>query len=133
MSKKILAMFMAVAMAFSLLPVTVFAVNTENGQAPVTKTASGDNLTMTKTVTPNEDGTYTVQLESYATGEVTTTISALPTDIVLVLDVSGSMDENISSYSFNPTSQTEWSYNNIKYADKTYYAKIGDEYYPVSC
>lgn len=73
MSKKIVAMLMAVAMAFSLLPVTAFATGgTQEGNSqPVT--ASDKNLTMNKTVKPNQDGTYTVCLESYATGSVTTT------------------------------------------------------------
>lgn len=93
MSKKILAMLMAVAMAFSLLPVTAFATGGTNGQAPVTKTASDKNLTMNKTVKPNQNGTYTVRLESYAKGEVTTTTTTEPLDIVLLLDVSGSMDK----------------------------------------
>lgn len=91
MSKKIVAMLMAVAMAFSLLPVTAFATGGTNGQAPVTKTASDKNLTMNKTVKLNQDGTYTVRLESYAKGEVTTTTTTEPRDIVLLLDVSGSM------------------------------------------
>ena len=50
-------------------------------------------MKLSKTATPNDDGSYTITLEAYATGkeiisEVTTDI---PTDIVLVLDQSGSM------------------------------------------
>ena len=144
MSKKILAMLMAVAMAFSLLPVTAFAVGEENGQAPVTKKASENNLTMNKTVTPEGDGTYTVQLESYATGSVTPTQAPVPMDFVLVLDVSGSMKDEIASYTYQATDKTSWSvsdvYNDYYQKDKlgiphrtdvTYYAKIDDEYYPV--
>lgn len=144
MSKKIVAMLMAVAMAFSLLPVTAFAVGEENGQAPVTKKASENNLTMNKTVTPEGDGTYTVRLESYATGSVTTTQAPVPMDFVLVLDVSGSMTDEIASYTYQATNKTSWSvsdvYNDYYQKDKlgiphrtdvTYYAKIDDEYYPV--
>lgn len=54
-----------------------------------------------KKVSANEDGTYTLTLEAYATGSSITTVTeeSVPLDIVLVLDVSGSMDENFSSYS----------------------------------
>lgn len=98
MSKKIVAMLMAVAMAFSLLPVTAFATGGPqegNSQTPVTVKKSENNLTMTKTVkpVPNQDGTYTVRLESYATGEVKTTTTTEPRNIVLLLDVSGSMGD----------------------------------------
>ena len=132
MSKKILAILMAVAMAFSLLPVTAFATGgTQEGNSqPVT--ASDKNLTMNKTVKPNQDGTYTVCLESYATGSVTTTQAPVPMDFVLVLDVSGSMTDEIASYGYQPTKKTSWSARDIYYAHTTYYAKIGDEYYPVS-
>lgn len=139
MSKKILAMLMAVAMAFSLLPVTAFATGETqegNSQTPVTVKKSENNLAMTKTVTPKGDGTYTVSLESYATGSVTTTQAAVPMDFVLVLDVSGSMDgENgqIASYGYQKTKKTSWYAENVYYAITTYYAKIGEEYYPVSC
>ena len=138
MSKKIVAMLMAVAMAFSLLPVTAFATGETqegNSQTPVIVKKSENNLAMTKTVTPKGDGTYTVSLESYATGSVTTTQAPVPMDFVLVLDVSGSMDgENgqIVSYDYQKTQKTSWSARDIYYARTTYYAKIGDEYYPVS-
>lgn len=97
MSKKIVAMLMAVAMAFSLLPVTAFATGgTQEGNSqPVT--ASDKNLTMNKTVTPKGNGTYTVHLESYATGEVKNTTTTKSSDIVLLLDVSGSMNDPYAS------------------------------------
>lgn len=136
MSKKIVAMLMAVAMAFSLLPVTAFATggtSEGNSQTPVTVKKSENNLTMNKTVKPNEDGTYTVRLESYATGSVSTTQTPVPMDIVLVLDVSGSMTDEIASYGYQPTTKTSWYARNVYYAITTYYAKIGEEYYPVSC
>ena len=118
MSKKIVAMLMAVAMAFSLLPVTAFATDGTqegNSQTPVTVKKSENNLTMTKTVkpVPNQDGTYTVSLESYATGSVTPTQAPVPMDFVLVLDVSGSMTEKIASYTYRATSKTSWSVSDV--------------------
>lgn len=57
-----------------------------------------DGLELSKNVT--YDGVadkYKITLESYVTGEVTTTTKTVPVDIVLVLDQSGSMAENIQS------------------------------------
>ena len=49
-------------------------------------------LELNKTATPTEDG-YMIRMEAYATGETTTSTvtTEIPTDIVLVLDQSGSM------------------------------------------
>lgn len=44
------------------------------------------------------DGGYQITLEAYATGSSTTVVSTNPVDIVLVLDVSGSMDDPITEY-----------------------------------
>lgn len=61
---------------------------------------TGSGVQLDKTVTgPDADGNYTVRLEAYATGEQTTTVSTKPCDIVLVLDVSGSMDDKLGSVS----------------------------------
>lgn len=55
-----------------------------------------DGLELTKTVTPKADGGYTVHLEAYTTGTVTTSTTTKPCDIVLVLDQSGTMADNFS-------------------------------------
>lgn len=61
---------------------------------------TGSGVKLEKTVTgPDNDGNYTVRLEAYATGEQTTVVSTKPCDIVLVLDVSGSMDDKLGSVS----------------------------------
>lgn len=64
-----------------------------------------------KTVQDNHDGTYTISLEAFATGNaiVTETSEAIPTDIVLVLDQSGSMDDP-----FNGTTVSYDSYGAVK-------------------
>lgn len=60
---------------------------------------TGSGVQLDKTVTKDENSdTYTVRLEAYATGAQTTVVSTKPCDIVLVLDVSGSMDERMSQY-----------------------------------
>lgn len=56
-----------------------------------------------KTVSdPDKDGNYTITLESFVTGKTTTTETTtdVPTDIVLVLDQSGSMEEQYSGSSY---------------------------------
>lgn len=65
--------------------------------------AEEDNgMQIQKTAMSNGDGTYTIQLEAYATGEKLSTEvkKDVPTDIVLVLDQSGSMSNDIGSVSF---------------------------------
>ena len=61
----------------------------------------GGKLNLSKSISKNDDGTYTINLEAYATGkvDVSTTESYKPTDIVLVLDQSASMLENFSTLS----------------------------------
>lgn len=58
------------------------------------ETPLDDGLKLEKTVTPNANGGYTVHLEAYTTGTVTTTTTTKPCDIVLVLDQSGSMADD---------------------------------------
>ncbi|MDO4268756.1 MAG: VWA domain-containing protein [Eubacteriales bacterium] len=55
------------------------------------------SLKLNKTAAANGDGSYTITLESYTTGKVTTVTETQPVDIVLVLDQSGSMGDNFGS------------------------------------
>ena len=83
-----------------------------------------------KKVTGPEGGYYTIELESFATGETTVTESAIPVDIVLVLDVSGSMDESMAEVRYTARNSQGYTYNN--YGNNTYYYKHTDgEYYAV--
>lgn len=50
-------------------------------------------IVLNKSAKIQPDGSYQITLEAYATGASSTTISTEPADIVLVLDVSGSMDD----------------------------------------
>lgn len=99
--KRALASALALTMAASVLPMAGFAAGTSGTGTPLADT--GD-LVLNKTATLGNDGTYTIQLEAFSTGEVTTVSTQTPTDIVLVLDVSGSMDEN-----FTYTSGQQWT------------------------
>lgn len=81
-----------------------------------------------KKVTGPEGGYYTIELESFATGETTVTESAIPVDIVLVLDVSGSMDEAMTA-TYRERDSQGYSYNS--YGNNTYYYLYEGEYYRV--
>lgn len=95
-----------------------------------------DALVTSKTATPvpNLDGTYKIRLESYSTGTVTQQTTTKPTDIVLVLDQSGSMancivcGEEISGDSYH------WKYTEASSISnsKTYYIKNGSGYTKVT-
>ena len=95
MKKRLLALFLAFVMAMSLLPVSVFADGgTTQPISSVTNTENG--VTVTKSVSQKENGQYDLTLEAYASNQLTTTTTTTPLDIVLVLDVSGSMDYGLS-------------------------------------
>lgn len=75
-------------------------------------------MEISKTATPNEDGTYTITLEAYATGEkISTEVTKdVPTDIVLVLDQSGSMTENMNTYGFRAyTNKSNSDYYDLRH------------------
>ena len=55
-----------------------------------------NGLELSKEATVNEDGTVTIRMEAYTTGEVISTTKTIPVDIVFVLDQSRSM-----AYDFN--------------------------------
>lgn len=77
----------------------MFAANANGGSS------SADNGVVTsKTATANKDGTYTITLEAYATGSkvITEIQKDVPTDIVLVLDQSGSMDDPMGTVTYKP-------------------------------
>lgn len=56
-------------------------------------------LELNKTATANDDGSYTITMEAWATGEkiITEQKTDVPTDIILVLDQSGSMANAMST------------------------------------
>ncbi|WP_434309997.1 vWA domain-containing protein [Hominifimenecus sp. rT4P-3] len=61
-------------------------------RAPAAAGETVDNgLELSKTAAANADGSYTIRMEAYTTGTVTTSTKTTPVDIVLVLDQSGSM------------------------------------------
>lgn len=100
---------------------------------------NGNNgMAVNKTSVYNEDtGAYDITLEAYATGSkiISTVTSDVPTDVILVLDQSGSMGDN-----FSTTTSDSWvsygkrtndaNYNNrmngSKKKDRNLYYKLSD-------
>ena len=75
-------------------------------------TQNDSGLETSKTVVKTADDSYTLRLEAYATGATYTTETSKPTDIVLVLDTSGSMDEYISVADKNSVANLDPQYAN---------------------
>lgn len=103
--KRALALVLALVMALSLVALPSFAAGEEtganNGSTRIEyEGESGKNnggLVMSKTVTKGEgDDQFLLTLEAFATGETRTETKDIPMDIVLVLDVSGSMNDPIN-------------------------------------
>lgn len=93
--KRGLALLMCICMIFTLLPFSALADNgvASDAEPSVSVESPGDNgVKLKKTVTKKDDDTYRVTLEQYVEGSVTPG-KTTPIDVVLVLDVSGSMDE----------------------------------------
>lgn len=106
--KRALALVLALVMALSLVALPSFAEGEEdsagNDGMPYIEenghggTVTKDGLVMSKTIKKTGDSQFLLTLEAYATGSTTTTTSTAPVDIVLVLDVSGSMDDSINEH-----------------------------------
>ena len=102
MKKKFLALVLTLAMVLSLVPMTALATNglptPDNDTADATQPRTSvtadteDGVHISKKVVPNGDN-YNLVMEAYVEGTTTETTTSTPLDIVLVLDVSGSMDD----------------------------------------
>ena len=93
-ARRLLSWVCVLALCMSLLPVTALAT-TGSGtkENPVTNTKNQVTVNKWVTGTGTADDPYTLTMEAYASNEVTSTTTTKPLDIVLVLDVSGSMDD----------------------------------------
>lgn len=125
--KRGLALLMCICMIFTLLPFSALAETgvASDAEPSVSVESSGDNgVKLKKTVTKQGDDTYKVTLEQYVTGTVTQG-TVTPIDVVLVLDVSGSMSDDFYSTKYIPTYDTS---NHNKY----YYVIKNNRYIEVS-
>ena len=95
MKKKFLALVLTLAMVLSLVPATALATNgtPTPDKATESVTKSQDGVNITKKVVTDKEGNHNLVMEAYVEGTTTETTTSTPLDIVLVLDVSGSMDD----------------------------------------
>lgn len=106
--KRGLALLMCICMIFTLLPFSAFA----DAEKPYTEHSETNGVVMDKTVTHVSGDKYKVTLEQYVKGSVTPG-KKTPIDVVLVLDVSGSMGKGFGNgtVSYVPTyTINAWNY-----------------------
>lgn len=87
-----------------------------------------NGMHLSKELIPQPDGSYTIEMKAYATGKTVQEGNNKPTDIILVLDQSGSMEWDIS-YKDGYTSLSSVKYDKLDSNPNDYYVKVGDEYY----
>ena len=130
MKRKILTSLLTVALIITMMPLNVFAAETPSAQAE----EGLDDLVMSKQAWLEDDGTYTIQLDAYAKGIVSTTTTKVvkPADIVLVLDQSGSMvQEEIDGIPTNKFDEVD-GVTNKNLAENTYYYEVDGEYFKIN-
>ena len=100
MKRRILSLLLSLVLLLSLA-----------GPSTIVYAEDNSGMRFDKSARDNGDGTYTISLEAYATGSkvISEITKDVPTDIILVLDQSGSMTEDMGTVSF------------IQYADEYYY------------
>lgn len=89
--KKILAAVLSLLMLLALFPTVALAADGEGS-------GNAEGIVVSKTAELADDGTYTINLEAYATGTTTTVTekSNVPLDVVMIIDQSGSMDDYLT-------------------------------------
>lgn len=100
MKRRILSLLLSLVLLLSLA-----------GPSTIVYAEDNSGMRINKTAHDNGNGTYTISLEAYATGSkvISEITKDVPTDIILVLDQSGSMADDMGTVSFK------------QYADEHYY------------
>lgn len=139
MTKRIIALLLALILTVGLLPTVALAA--EGGEETTANAitnpdpATANNVTLSKTATRNTDGTYTIRLEAYARGSSTTTETTeeVPTDIILVLDRSGSMSEKMGAVKYSKYEGRQTRNDNLfTYRDNLFYRLEDGSYVKVT-
>ena len=101
-----------------LLCLSLFSTLIVPGTRAYAESDPDNGMKISKTATANKDGSYTITLEAFATGsqQTTTQTKDVPTDIILVLDQSGSMADDIGQVRYN-------AYSGNDTQNKSYYEK----------
>ncbi len=141
-TKKLVAFLMTLAIILVSVPIVPAAT------AAIAETGNfnenqGDGIILYKNAVPHlengvPDGTIDIIIEAMTTGAVQNSETVIPTDIVLVLDVSGSMKDNDTALeyqyieadgtSFRYFTRTYYGFNNTD----SYYILVDGEYVSVS-
>ncbi len=138
MKKRLLSLVLCLVMVFSLLPFAGMAAQepvTANGATvtnPDTAYSTRRDLNLSKSLSANDDGTFDLQLESYATGKVTTKVvtTQTPTDFIFVVDQSGSMSYNDMPLGYEAVEgKTTWKMSDIPSSDSSSGSTDGAYYY----
>ena len=112
-----------------LVFVALFAIQSIANAQPYTEK---NHIAYSKYPTGPVNGIYTIHLDTFVTGEKTVTTSSLPADIVLVLDVSGSMsDDYTTTYTYTARAEQNYTPNNAR-DNEYYYLHSDGQYYRVS-
>ena len=83
---------------YFLIAIAILIFAPFNNVQAQTETTYKNGLGYSKNIsTPDDEGIYTITLEAFTTGNVSVTKKSIPADIVLVLDISGSMRYNMNS------------------------------------
>lgn len=144
MMKRIIALLLALILTVGLLPTVALAATTDGGtttdgdstgtisggtvqvagnpKQSVQHEAADDPIHIKKSVSEGENGKNYLTMEAYVTNPLEIKQEAVPIDIVLVLDVSGSMDDplrnmNVPDFETYP--------NNMTNSDYLHYAQTG--------
>lgn len=107
-----------------LLCLSLFCALIVPGTRAYADNAPDSGMKISKTATANNDGSYTITLEAFATGSkvITEQKTDIPTDIVLVIDQSGSMKDPIGGYTYTDTAYRKGSgWNSRNYHNEEYY------------
>lgn len=120
MKKRILSIVLAVLMLVSVLPISAMAADTSETDVK-TVSAKNDAVQIKKSVEKDGNGNLSLKLEAYATNTMSTVTTFAPLDIVLVLDVSGSMDDPMGN------GDSTKRIDALKKAVKDFIGKVADQ------
>ena len=135
---KILAGLLVAGMLIGLLPMFASAAEVEPADDASVTPAPGGDLHLNKTAILQADGTWTITLEAYATGTVKTEVrtQVVPTDIILVLDQSGSMVDSeveMGNGTYTVVNDSKLPTNEQMLAGGYYFWDANDQkYYPIA-
>ena len=121
-----LLLSLSILLSLALPATTAYAVDGSNDSG----------MEISKTAVQNSDGSYTITLEAYATGSkvISEITKDVPTDIVLVLDQSGSMADDIGQVVYEQYKDTgrEYRTRNQDYYKYRHNGGSGNLWYKLS-